>query len=487
MSETHTALLLIGHGTDDPDGLAEYHRLATQLSKQLMLFVQPCFLELADPPIAQAIDDCARTGYRRIVALPLLLGAAGHQKNDIPVALNEARTRHPDLDIRYGAPLGVQYTLVRALADRIEAAFASAGTTIPRDRTALALIGRGSSDPDSNADVARMARLLWERRGFGWVEYGFYSVTTPNVAATIRHCIALGAEQIIVAPYLLFTGRILQRTAAQVEEARQRYAGIPIIMAEHLGLHEGVIAAIRQRYEEALHGVATVNCDLCKYRQFMPGFEEDYGRPQESDHHHGLRGVHHRVSSALDATLPPRYRNGAPVSAASMAAAPLVYDADGQVAWDRVWGGDDPNNPFCDLALAGGPPHRGTLLEPVAPEAVAANPEGYARVITELARGLHMVTGLPVITECAPGWIGLVCEHEEMALWLLRAIIVENVSVRREGKTLFLPAGPNFRLDGEIKNVVTSVAKTCHYWKEHVNGGVRTSPGSKGVSPSNAQ
>ncbi|PMP82977.1 MAG: sirohydrochlorin chelatase, partial [Roseiflexus castenholzii] len=116
------------------------------------------------------------------------------------------------------------------------------------------------------------------------------------------------------------------------------------------------------------------------------------------------------------------------------------------------------------------PPHRGTLLEPVSPEAVAADPEGYAHVVAELARGLRMVTGLPVVTGNTSGWVGLVCESEAMALWLLRAIAVENVSVRREGCTLFLPAGPDFRLDGEIKNVVTAVAKTYHYWKEHVQG-----------------
>ncbi|MGB9753008.1 sirohydrochlorin chelatase [Roseiflexus castenholzii] len=464
------ALLLIGHGTDDPAGLEEYHRMATLVGERLGIVVQPCFLELADPPISQAIDDCVRAGFRQIVALPLLLGAAGHQKNDIPVALNQARMRHPNLDIRYGSPLGVQYALVHAMAERIETAYAATSARIPRDRTALALIGRGSSDPDSNADVARMARLLWEGRGFGWVEYGFFSITRPDVAATIRHCIALGAEQIIVAPYLLFTGRILQRMASQVEGARKEYPALPILMAEHLGLHEGVLAAILQRYDEALHGVAAVNCDLCKYRRVMPGFEDDHGRLQKSDHHHGLRGIHHHDAPALDTILPPRYRNGKPVSAAPMSAAPLVYDDEGRVAWDRVWSGDDPNNPFCELALAGGPPHRGTLLEPVSPEAVAADPEGYAHVVAELARGLRMVTGLPVVTGNTSGWVGLVCESEAMALWLLRAIAVENVSVRREGCTLFLPAGPDFRLDGEIKNVVTAVAKTYHYWKEHVQG-----------------
>ena len=57
-----------------------------------------------------------------------------------------------------------------------------------------------------------------------------------------------------------------------------------------------------------------------------------------------------------------------------------------------------------------------------------------------------------------------------MALWLLRAIVVENVTVRREDTVLWFPAGPHFRLEREIKNVVTVVAKTTHYWQEHVAG-----------------
>ena len=98
---------------------------------------------------------------------------------------------------------------------------------------------------------------------------------------------------------------------------------------------------------------------------------------------------------------------------------------------------------------------------------VQADQAGYERVVAEIERGLRLVTGLPTVRSPAPGWVGLQCEGEEMALWLLRAIVVENVCVRREGATLFFPAGPHFRLDAEIKNVITVVAKTNHYWNEH--------------------
>ncbi len=169
----------------------------------------------------------------------------------------------------------------------------------------------------------------------------------------------------------------------------------------------------------------------------------------------------HSYDTAQD-ILPPQYRNGKMVSAAPMGSAPMRYTDDGKVAWNEMWSG------YCDLALAGGPPHRDSLLEPVSPDDVKADIDSYKCVVTEIERGFQLVTGLPAVESEKLGWVGLKCENEEMALWLLRAIVVENVCVRREGSILFLPAGPAFRLDKEIKNVITVVAKTHHYWTQHL-------------------
>ena len=161
--------------------------------------------------------------------------------------------------------------------------------------------------------------------------------------------------------------------------------------------------------------------------------------------------------------LPPTCSAGNGISAAPMGTAPMRYDEVGQVAWDEMW------TTFCDLALAGGPPHRGDLLEPASPEEIRADLEGYERVLDEIERGLSMVTSLPVVRSEKLGWIGLRCDNKEMALWMLRAIVVENVCVRREGDMLYLPVGLAYRLEKEIKNVITVVAKTHHYWSEHLS------------------
>jgi sirohydrochlorin cobaltochelatase len=289
------------------------------------------------------------------------------------------------------------------------------------------------------------------------------------VTATVERCIAGGAEQIVVLPYLLFTGRICKRIGEQAQAVQERHPAVSIVTAAHLGDHPGVIQAIMQRHEEAVSGVAAMTCDLCKYRRPIAGFEEEVALPQHSDFRHGLRGIVHTHHQPLALELlPPRYIAGAAVSAAPMPAAPLVYDETGGVAWDKLWGADDPASPFCELALAGGPPHRGTLLEPVTPEEAKADWSGYCRVLDELTRAITLATKLHVVRTQALGWIGVQCDSEEMALWLLRAIVVENISVRREGSVLYLPVGPAFRVESEVRNIVTALAKTHHYWKEHL-------------------
>jgi sirohydrochlorin cobaltochelatase len=165
----------------------------------------------------------------------------------------------------------------------------------------------------------------------------------------------------------------------------------------------------------------------------------------------------------INALLPPEYKDRyEDVRPRSMGTAKLKIDSEGKVAWGEIW------TSFCDLALAGGPPHRGKLLEAVTTEEVLADPEAYQKVVDEIERGIRLVTNLPVVASRSPGWVGVRCESEEMAVWLMRAIIVENVMVRREGDILYLPAGPRFTVEREIKNVITTIAKTVHYWSAHL-------------------
>jgi sirohydrochlorin cobaltochelatase len=169
------------------------------------------------------------------------------------------------------------------------------------------------------------------------------------------------------------------------------------------------------------------------------------------------------AQARLRALLPEDYQETyETIEPVSMGSAGLKFAPDGQVAWNEMWA------TFCDLAMAGGPPHKGALLEPASRAAVETSPERYGQVVGEICRGVEMVTDLGAYAAPVPGWIHVDCFSEAMAGWLLRAIVMENVSARTEGLVLALPAGPDYRLEKEIKNVVTVIAKTSHYWLGHI-------------------
>lgn len=169
------------------------------------------------------------------------------------------------------------------------------------------------------------------------------------------------------------------------------------------------------------------------------------------------------LDSRLKTLLPPEYQDTyEQIEPKPMRSAGLKYDADGQVAWDQIWGS------FCDLAMAGGPPHKGSLLGPGTQADIDADFDRYDEVADEICRGIRMVTGLRAYVAPDPGWICITCQGDAMAGWLVRAIAMENVAVRRRGAILELPVSPHFRLEKEIKNVITVIAKTCHYWLGHI-------------------
>ena len=174
------------------------------------------------------------------------------------------------------------------------------------------------------------------------------------------------------------------------------------------------------------------------------------------------------LDAKINALLPPRYVGCfEEVSPKSMGSASLKYLPDGRVAWGEIW------TTFCHLALAGGPPHRGRLLPAVSAKESLDHPAEQEAVVSEIRRGIRLSADLPTMDETLPGWVAIGCHDEDMAAWLVRAIVAENVSARHAGDILYVPAGPTFRLEKEMKNVIVSVAKTCHYLLDHVGKDAR--------------
>ncbi|WP_438983720.1 CbiX/SirB N-terminal domain-containing protein, partial [Vulcanococcus sp.] len=216
-----------------------------------------------------------------------------HAKNDIPSVLN-TYAAETGLRIDYGRELGVDLSMIQAAGARIrealqasEAASAARGEEpVPLSDTLLVVVGRGSSDPDANSNVAKVARMLVEGFGFGWGETVYSGVTFPLVEPGLRHAVKLGFRRIVVFPYFLFSGVLVSRIRQHTQLVAADHPELEFVDASYLGDHPLVLNTFLERVQEVVRGETQMNCSLCKYRAQVLGFETEVGAPQQSHHHH---------------------------------------------------------------------------------------------------------------------------------------------------------------------------------------------------------
>ena len=284
--QAKTGVMLCGHGSRDEDAVQEFAVLAQHLKGRFPGHpVEFGYLEFASPIIRDGLDRLRAEGVNKVLAVPGMLFAAGHAKNDIPSVLNTYAAKN-GLQIDYGKELGIDPKMIRAAADRVEEALDGAQGDIGRHETLLVVVGRGASDPDANSNVSKVTRLLWEGFGFGWAETAYSGVTFPLVEPALEHAARLNYRRIIVFPYFLFTGILVQRIYDSADAVAKRYPGIQFIKAPYLNDHPAVIDTFVERVEQIMTGETAMNCQMCKFRTQILGFEAEAGAPQESHHHH---------------------------------------------------------------------------------------------------------------------------------------------------------------------------------------------------------
>ena len=276
------ALLVIGHGTKHVAGVAQFSELVDRLREAVPYAdVEGGFLELAPPPIQDAATRLAAAGHRKVDVVPLVLVAAGHSKGDIPAALRREELRHPGLSFRYARPLGPHPALLAEAEARLL-------DVAPREQwadTAVVLVGRGATDPDANAEIAKTARLLQEGRGLGTVETCFISLAEPSVPAGLERARRLGFARIVVLPWFLFSGVLPDRIVAQAQEWAGAHPRLDVRVAGLLGPTDALAAVVLERWTELEAGDLRMNCDTCAYRIALPGFETKVGAPQTPHDH----------------------------------------------------------------------------------------------------------------------------------------------------------------------------------------------------------
>ncbi len=292
------AILLVAHGSRSAAGQAEMAALASSIdAARPARDVRFGYLELCDPPAAAVMEEILAAGARDIVVVPLMLHAAGHTKSDVPALVLEARARRPDARITYARPLGVDHALLSLGLRRLDEA---GGRGLP-----LAVLSRGTSDPDANAEACRVSRLLAEMSGTRLAVSGFSGITWPSVPDALDQLRRLGAERVAVFAWFLATGVLLER----MRDDYQRFGaatGIEVHDAGYLGTGDELTTLVLERIDEALGGRTAPNCDACAYRRPFPGLEGRVGSVRGRGHSHlaaehrhgGDHHSHHRGDGA---------------------------------------------------------------------------------------------------------------------------------------------------------------------------------------------
>ena len=275
-------IMVCGHGSRDKGAEREFGLVAAGLKKRFPdLPVEYGFLEFSAPNIHMGLDSLKSQGVEEIYAVPGMLFAATHAKNDIPSVLTTYEGESEGLQVHYGSELGLHSTMIDAFQARIYESLGLDPNSPPDSLydTMLVVVGRGTSDAMANAEVAKLTRIVNENMGFGWADTVYSGVTYPSVGEGLERLVKLGFKKIIVAPYFLFTGRLIKRIYGYVERIEGMFPEIEFIKTPYLSDHDKVIDAFEYRVREIMDGALPAENLMTSFKRRLAAGEVDV-------HHH---------------------------------------------------------------------------------------------------------------------------------------------------------------------------------------------------------
>ncbi|MFK5915206.1 MAG: sirohydrochlorin chelatase [Woeseiaceae bacterium] len=283
MSDT---VLLVGHGSRHPAGNIEIEQFANNWRQRNPEWdIEVCYIEFADVLLDAGFDNAAKKSSKVIVA-PLILNAAAHVKMEVPAHLAEARKRHPNVEFIYTPHLGASELILKILKRELRQDMAQLDMPDPKT-TGVILLGRGSSDRVANGEVAKMARWLWEGYDHELIDIAFTGITFPRLENVVQRQVKLGMTQIVIQPYYLFDGTLIERIKQQHKNLSQQYPQVRFALGNYFGFADEIYQILDQRVTDVRseNKIAMMECDGCQYRELAE--EQGHGH-----HHHDHEHTH---------------------------------------------------------------------------------------------------------------------------------------------------------------------------------------------------
>ncbi|MDG4553843.1 MAG: sirohydrochlorin chelatase [Candidatus Competibacter sp.] len=285
-------LLLVGHGSRRP-GSNDQVETFVQLWRQRHpdWSIEVCFIELAEVLLEAGLDRAAAHG-RRVIVLPLILNTAGHVKRDIPAAVAAARARHPTIEFACAPHLGLGCDIFAIVMRRLDGLMREMAMPDPRT-TGVILLGRGSSDPSTNGDMARLARWVYEASEHDLADIAFTDIAHPRLESVVQRQVRLGMSQILVQPIYLFTGVLIERIGEQMTRLKQAYPQVSFALGSYFGCDESLFALLDERATAAADD-ALLDRDGRAFRQTAAERVHSHGHDPE----HGPAHDTHRPATS---------------------------------------------------------------------------------------------------------------------------------------------------------------------------------------------
>lgn len=233
-------LIAVAHGSRDPRSAQAIAAVVAEVrAANPGLDVRLAFLDLSLPAVPDVISAVAAEGHCEAIVVPLLLGDAFHSRVDLPGLLAAAGQRHPGLTLTQADVLGSGRELLSALHSRVF----DTGIGADDDGVGIVLAAVGSSRAESNEAVRALARRA--TAGTAWVgaEAAFATGSAGSVADAMARLRARGARRIVVAPWFLAPGLLLDRVYDQAAALEKN-----LVLAAPLGASAQLSGVILDRY-----------------------------------------------------------------------------------------------------------------------------------------------------------------------------------------------------------------------------------------------
>ena len=251
------SILVVGHGTRNPFGVAQLLALVEHMKVQATgAKISGCFLELAEPSIEQAIEQFSQQGIKKTLVVPVLLFTAGHALQDIPNAVLRAAAQFAIEVIGQTGSLGThpsivalsqaRYSEVTALGNglccpmnacaRVQCSTVSCeGQSIALGRIGLAMVGRGTSDQQALAQMRQFTELKVAQLTLVRYQTGFFAGGIPNVDELLEQASTWECDTVLIQPHLLFEGELIEQLRNKVLQCQLRFPDKQWLISRTLG------------------------------------------------------------------------------------------------------------------------------------------------------------------------------------------------------------------------------------------------------------